>query len=353
MGLMQESWYVDRVWHLREINHPWENERIRIRNIMNGGEEAVRALLGDSRIGQDITAANLLESGMNRLSQKLGLAPTLKVHPPIGKETETQRNKAEKRRRLVTAYDDLSEVDLMMPQLSRWMPGYGFSVMVHMPTKFGDYWYPGMQLRDSFDCWPGWFGPQQHPAEIAFVRQADENWVAHHYPRFGETLKSVRGASSRLIVPGGGSYAGFDSKGTYDASWEGDAGQVTLVEYYDMDGCHLVAPGYQQVLDHSPNPVPNMLPFNFGKRYSFDRLKGQYDGMIGMMAMMAKLSILALIASEDSVFRETNDAFYHHNRKLKVKKLKDMVDEQIRKIDNEYEFERVDMIKRYKSQTGM
>jgi hypothetical protein len=27
---------------------------------------------------------------------------------------------------------------------------------------------------------------------------------------------------------------------------------------------------------------------------------------------------------QDGLFRETNDAFYHHNRKLKVKKLKDM-----------------------------
>jgi hypothetical protein len=306
MVLMADSWYVDRVWHLREINHPWESERIRIRDVMNGGEGAVKALLGDSRIGQDITTVNMLESGMNRLSQKLGIPPTLKIHPPRGKESDAQRNKAAKRRRLVDAYDDLSQVDLMMPQLARWMPGYGFGVLVHMPTKWGDHWYPAMELRDSFDCWPGWYGPQQHPFEIAFVRQADESWVAHHYPQFDAARKSIKGASSRLIVPGGGSYAGFDSKGTYDASWEGDAGEVTIVEYYDMDGSHLVAPGYGLVLQHIPNPVPNMLPFNFGKRYSFDRLKGQYDGMLGMMAMMAKLNVLALIASEDAVFRETN-----------------------------------------------
>lgn len=306
--VMTDQYYVDRVFHLRNINEPWESDRIRIRRIMNGGQEAVEALLGDSRIGSDITTVNLLESGMTRLAQKLGLPPTLKIAPPIGKEDDASRKKATKRQRLVNSFDDLAQLDMMMPQIARWMSGYGFAVAVHMPTEYEGEWYPTMELRDSFDCWPGWFGPSQHPAEIGFVRQADARWLNYHFPHFEEAAKNARGTSPTLWTPTGGAYAALDRKGTYDASWEGDAGEVTIVEYYDMTGCTLVAPGYHIVLQHIPNPLAHMglLPFTFGKRYSFDRLKGQYDGMIGMMAMMAKLNILALIASEDAVFRETN-----------------------------------------------
>ena len=46
--------------------------------------------------------------------------------------------------------------------------------------------------------------------------------------------------------------------------------------------------------------------FYVAKRYSFDRLIGQYHHVIGLTAMQAKMNVLALIAGEDSVFKETN-----------------------------------------------
>jgi hypothetical protein len=299
--------YLNRVTHLRQINMPWEVDRTRIRRVMNGGAEAVEALLGDNRIGNDLTTVNLLESGLTRLAQKLGMPPSVKVPPPLGKESQRSRDKAGKRQRLVNSYDDLAQIDMQLPQIARWMPGYGFFVWVHKATEYDGEWYPTTELRDPFDCWPGWYGPDQHPAEIGFVRQAEIEWVAAMYPPFAEHAKKIKNAqvAADIWTPQSSS---SPYRSTYDASWEGKPGMVTLVEYYDVDGMTLVVPGYGMVLEHTPNPLSDLgiLPFTFRKRFSFDRLKGQYDGMIGMMAMMAKLNILALIASEDAVFRETN-----------------------------------------------
>jgi hypothetical protein len=55
-----------------------------------------------------------------------------------------------------------------------------------------------------------------------------------------------------------------------------------------------------------PNPLESGPAFVFMKRFSFDKLISQYAHVIGLMAMQAKLNIMGLIASEDSVFRETN-----------------------------------------------
>lgn len=303
------DYYLHRASYLRSLNQPWENDRVRIKRVMDGGEDAVKALLGDNRLGADLTTVNLLESGLQRLAQKLGRPPTVRVAPPLGKESDVQRKKASKRQRLIAAYDDLAQIDMQLPQVARWLPGYGFAVWVHKPQMWDGDYYPTTELRDPFDCWPGWFGPDQHPHEIAFVRHVDPDWLDYQYPGFAQYRTEIKKAqvASELWTPHGAGGSG-EQRSTYDSSWEGRAGMTTLVEYLDVDGCHIIIPQYGAVVATTPNPLAEwgILPFTFRKRFSFNRLKGQYDGMLGMMAMMAKLNILALIASEDSVFRETN-----------------------------------------------
>lgn len=303
------NYYLQRASHLRSLNQPWEEDRVRIKAIMDGGEGAVKALLGDSRIGRDLATVNLMESGLTRTAQKLGVAPTLKVPPPLGQESDRSRSKAGKRQRLVTAYDDLTELDMDLPQVGRWLPGYGFAVWVHKPTQWDGEWYPSTELRDPYDCWPGWYGPKQHPHEIAFVRHVEEQFLDYMYPGFAEHRAKVKKGQvmAEIWTPTGAAGSGTH-RTTYDASWEGRAGMTTLVEYYDLEGCTMIVPAYGVAVHHTPNPLADLgiPPFTFRKRFSFSRLKGQYDGLLGMMAMMAKLNILAMIASEDAVFRETN-----------------------------------------------
>ena len=72
----------DKIDYLRVINQEQMIDRSRIRDIMNGGADGLKALLGKSMRDMDyqqIPAPNLLMSALDRLAQKLGRAPDLKV----------------------------------------------------------------------------------------------------------------------------------------------------------------------------------------------------------------------------------------------------------------------------------
>ena len=45
----------------------------------------------------------------------------------IVKEIKSKKDKLE---RIVTSYDQFQKLDLQLPQVARWLPGYGFAVWV-------------------------------------------------------------------------------------------------------------------------------------------------------------------------------------------------------------------------------
>ena len=128
--------------------------RGRIRAIMNGGPDGIQALLGDNLKGfQDwqVPVPNLMMSGLEHLSQKIGRIPNLKVDVPNGKDSDRARQKAEKIGRIVNAYDEVQKLDLQMPQVGRWLPGYGFAVWVIREKKDTNGTpYPCAELRDPY-----------------------------------------------------------------------------------------------------------------------------------------------------------------------------------------------------------
>ena len=80
-------------------------ERRRIRGVMNGGADAVQAILGwghdgpegDIRdLGTDLPTANIIWSGLERLAQRIGRMPTLKTNMVPIKDSQTARKAAEK-----------------------------------------------------------------------------------------------------------------------------------------------------------------------------------------------------------------------------------------------------------------
>ena len=62
----------DRIDYLRNINQNGMMDRARIRDILNGGEEAVRALLGEksSLDFHELPAPNMFLSALERFAQK-------------------------------------------------------------------------------------------------------------------------------------------------------------------------------------------------------------------------------------------------------------------------------------------
>jgi len=88
------------VTNLHYDNQSAYSTRGRIRAIMNGGPDGILALLGDQLKGFEdyqIPVPNLMMSGLEHLSQKIGRIPNLKVDVPNNKDSDRARSKADKR----------------------------------------------------------------------------------------------------------------------------------------------------------------------------------------------------------------------------------------------------------------
>ena len=280
--------------------------KYRIRAILNGGADGIRALLGnqmDTAAADLLPAPNLLQSGIDRLAQKISGVPQVRVDVANNNDSSRAKNRAEKIERIVTAYDEKQRLNLQLAQAARWLPGYGYCawVITYKRDKNG-FVYPCAELRDPYDTYPGNFGADQQPQELAILRNIPRWKLAQIYPEYTNTiLKPQADNPNSQSMP---LYAYGDNTGGGD--WEDNTGQgVDIIEYYDITGTYVVYPETRQLFDYIPNGL-STVPFVFMKRFSFDELKGQYDHTIGLMAMMAKINIMSAIAMEDAVFTETN-----------------------------------------------
>jgi len=274
--------------------------RDRVRSIMNGGSNGISALLGESAKNYDIDLPipNLINSGLEHLAQKLGRMPDIKVDAYA--DSERAKNKAEKLERIINNLDNYSKMDMQLPQAARWLPGYGFCVWIIRQKMSPDgIMYPHAELRDPYDCYPGYYGPDQDPKELALIRLVPNAVIKQMYPQ----AQVMVDESSQF--PSG--YSKFKYHDGFQRSWDNHLADGTeLVEFYDEDGTYVFLPEQKQILDFTPNPLKSGPRFVISKRFSFDRLSGQYDHVLGLMAAMAKINVLSIIAMEDSVFTETN-----------------------------------------------
>ena len=283
--------------------------KARIKAILNGGPDGIKALLGNTMETTDadlLPAPNMLQSGIDRLAQKISGIPQVRVDVPNENDSTRSKMMADKLERIVTNYDEKQNLNLQLAQAARWLPGYGFVAWV-ISTKIdkNGFAYPSAELRDPYDTFPGNFGPDQQPREMAVVRRIPRYKLAQIYPEFAEQIlnkdedETDKGATAPAYP-----FGTFDTKTTSD--WEDNTSQgVKIIEYYDQGGTYVVFPEKAMIIDFIPN-VLSTPPFVFVKKMSFDQLKGQYDHVIGLMAMMAKINIMSAIAMEDSVFTETN-----------------------------------------------
>ena len=296
-----------QITNLHYDNQSAYSTRGRIRAIMNGGPDGILALLGDQIKGfQDyqIPVPNLMMSGLEHLSQKIGRIPNLKVDTPNGKDSERSKQKAEKIARIVTSYDETQKLELQMPQVGRWLPGYGFAVWVIREKKGPDGTpYPCAELRDPYNCFPGYFGADQQPKEMAIIRRVPKEALARTYPKYADQINK-KDVVNTLGV--GSAYASAYTD-SYNGSWANSNGQGDLVaEYYNEDGTYVFHMTSSTILDFIPNPLDSGPSFVIAKKFAFDKLQGQYDQIIGLMASMAKINVMSIIAMEDAVFTETN-----------------------------------------------
>lgn len=315
MTQYDSAYLTDRLTALRQANAPYNNDRWRIRQIMNGGPEGIKAVMawdqgkatsGRSKLelGYDLPAVNMMASGVERLAQSVSAPPMLKM--PYGpRDSAPSREAAELRERIVEGWDDESRVRMWHPQIGRWLPGYAFSSAVIRPRRspVSRQVWPHAELRDPYDTWPGYFGAVQSPHEIAYRRSVPLPALMTVFPEYpwDDIFTRKRGqgwrqSQGRIVTAGEGN----------TETWEGNNGGTQVFEYYCDDGCYVCVPEFEMVVSYDPNLCDTGPMFVFGKRFAFDRLISAYAHVIGLVAMMAKFNVLALIQSEESAFSELN-----------------------------------------------
>ena len=285
-------------------------QKARIKAILNGGADGMKALLGSKMETSDadlLPAPNMLQSGIDRLAQKISGVPQVRVDILNHNTSDRPKVRAEKVERIVTSYDENQNLNLQLAQVARWLPGYGYAAwIITTKTDKNGYVYPTAELRDPYDTFPGNFGPDQEPRELAVLRRVPRYKLAQIYPEFAKEILNPDESENQQEAAFGAGGLGQTYENEKQNNWEDNTGQgVRIIEYYDLGGTYIIFPEKNMILDFIPNFLSTP-PFIFMKRVSFDELKGQYDHVIGLMAMMAKINIMSAIAMEDSVFTETN-----------------------------------------------
>lgn len=316
-----DDWVLQRIEQLRRDNEDVTREKWRIRAIMNGGVDGIIGVMLWDRgqteqtsrsealamLGTDLPTVNLMYTGLERLAQKIGRIPMLKA--PLT-DDDNLREKAEERVSIVRDWDENQKMALTIPQIARWIPGYSFA-QLHLTQARNRHqeWYPQMRMRDPYDVTPGYFGADQQPSDFVYTRVIPLYVLHDEYPELDWVKLDARIEASRGPKPVGGIIDVRAIQGAVKAdnqrSWEGPQTGVKVCQYVCGDGSYLMIPELGIRLHYVPNVLDRM-PFAFGKRFSFDQLQSHYKQVIGMVGQLAKLNILGMIASEDSVFRETN-----------------------------------------------
>lgn len=297
---------LSRVDYCMGIHQPQAANKVRLRSLLDGGVAGIRTLLGDVMAEADdlLPIPPLLNTAVRRLGQKIGNAvPDLKIDPYGYKDSTDAKKAAEKRERIVESYDEADRLEMQLPQVGRWLPGYGFVVWIIKDGIDQDgSRYPMAEMRDPFDCYPGPWTVNQQPNELAISRIVQPAEIMRQYPEHADELRNALG--NRLPKTAGGAVL-LGSKG--GPSWANPDGSGTLfVEYYWEDGTYIVLPEYEMLLDFIPNPIAPANRFVVAKRFAFNQLNGHYDHLIGLVGQMTRITILEYLHLEDSVFTETN-----------------------------------------------
>ena len=297
---------IDRVVELKALHDKAIPDRDKFRRIINGGTEGIQALLGaNAAMGSgDLPAPNLLLSALDRIAQKIGRVPNLEIPLSVNKDSVRAKDRRDKLERIIHAYDDHQDLHMQLPQIGRWLPGYGFVVWT-IQTKYDPNGkpYPCAVLRDPYDCYPGYYGTAQQPEELGVIRRIPESDLVQMYPE----LKGYFNTKNKRKAPGGVPITGTASISSPDEErWESSRGGEVVVEYMNELGTHVVHVSSRKIVDFVPNPLKSGPAFVVAKRFSFDALQGQFDQVIGLMSAMAKINIMSVIAMEDAVFTETN-----------------------------------------------
>jgi hypothetical protein len=281
-------------------------ERDRIRQILRGGADGLKALLGqDLQVeAADIPAVNLMASSLEIFAAKVGRYPHPKASPPWDRDSQRARDHADKIRQIVTGYDQQQRIHLAIKKAARRVGAYAYAPFVITDRRGSDgRRYPIGAPKDPHDCYLGqWSEIDQQPVDMAVIRKVSIQTLEWHYGEQVEKLRKSR--RDRKIRESRGSVV-LDYGGSKDR--QDDPDLVDYVEYHNNVGSYSYIEGYDGFLEFIPNPLESgarfVVPY-----FPFvdDRPRPRFVHVLGLMAAQAKLNTLQIVAAKDAVFRETN-----------------------------------------------
>lgn len=288
-----------RVNELVNLNTQAKTAQRKIRDLMDGGVAGLRALVGqgaqrDMEVLDQLPAGNPILSGITHLSTKLQQVPDLRIVPE--KDTDQAKRHADIREHILRHQDEAQALEAQMPQVGMWLPGYGFAAWVGRERVSPDgLKYLHFELRDPMECYPGDWGVDQQPEDVAFVRHIPLKNLLRMYPdKARDLLRNHNQGDSQPFLD------------MNTSAWSNTSAGIRVAEYVDWRGTWYVIPEKKMLLEHIPNPCTSGPLFVLPKRFAFNKLQGHYDHVIGLMAMHARLTVLQAQWTQDNVHTETN-----------------------------------------------
>lgn len=291
---------LDRVRELKEARDQTLPSMMRTAMMLDGGQRAVQAMLGkdDDKSMRDMPISNYMRDASEAFASRLGAIPDLRVDPPttgrLSDESDRKQKAAEKRARIVAAYDDdnLGGLAEQLPMLARWVPGASYAVFTIDPVEINGSPYPKATLHNPLNTMLGQWTSIAPPEDCGFVRKVPIRELKRTYPHHADKFDT----NNQSRVSGGVLLDGRQRDGL----------GVEVVSYYDRNGTWWVVPDYGLLLDFAPNPLASAPAFVALTKFSYNRLRGEYDDMIGPMVSMARLKILSEVAVRKDVAQPTN-----------------------------------------------
>jgi len=278
----------DRAEVLRQINEPQMADRFRIRSVLNGGRQAINALLKDyqDKNADTLPAANMIADGIEAFSHMIAPVPALRIDPPSHLDTDPAKKRAQNRTRIVENYDRLARLPLQLERMSQWLPGYGFSTWYVVEGRDKNNGrYPRLMQHDPYTTWPGEWGIDYQPSDVALQFWTSKEEFARAFPDAAGQV-SWNDLHSNTRQPG----------------WDGVNEVVEFIRYIDGAAVYLYSPLTGNFLMKPVEHPLNRAPISLPRRTTFDQLKGQFSEVFGLAASIIKFALLSQISMEEAVF---------------------------------------------------
>jgi hypothetical protein len=291
---------LDRVAELREARDETFDAMLQTAEIMDGGHHAIRALQGQYRDQslRNLPIANYMRDAAEAFASRLSAIPELRVDPPStgrkSDDNESRLKHAEKRARIVASYDDDHNdgIASKIPMLARWVPGAGYAVFTIDPVQVGDYPYPRASLHSPLDTMVAQWTSIAPPEDVGFVRKVQMRELIRMFPEHAASFRNLENRQG--------------TGGAVDLAQLRPGLGVEVVQYYDRYGCWWLLPHKRMLLDFVPNPLESGPSFVAMTKFNYNRLRGEYDDMVGPMVSMARLQILSELGVSKALKQPTN-----------------------------------------------